>query len=71
MPEVVRDGETGFVVAPGDGGALADRISFLLGDAAAVARMGAAARALVANKFALEGMMAEYRNVYDQATRDA
>jgi glycosyltransferase involved in cell wall biosynthesis len=69
MPEVVRDGETGFVVPPGDGRALADRISFLLGDPSCAARMGAAARDLVAERFGLDRMMAEYREIYSQAGR--
>ena len=69
MPEVVRHGETGFVVPPGDGAALTDRISFLLGDSSCAARMGAAARALVADRFGRDRMMAEYRDVYDHATR--
>lgn len=69
MPEVVGDGETGFVVPPGDVGALADRIAFLLGDPPRTARMGAAARELVVARFGLDRMMAEYRSLYGQAAR--
>jgi glycosyltransferase involved in cell wall biosynthesis len=68
MPEVVQDGETGFVVPPGDVGALADRISFVLGDPVRAARMGAAARDQVVARFGLERMVADYRNVYSLAT---
>ncbi len=44
---LVRDGETGVVVAPGDTGALARSIDLLLADEALRARLGAAAHAAV------------------------
>jgi glycosyltransferase involved in cell wall biosynthesis len=44
LPEVVRDGETGYLVPPGDAAALAERIGELLCDAALRARLGAAGR---------------------------
>jgi glycosyltransferase involved in cell wall biosynthesis len=69
MVEVVRDGETGFVVPTGDVEELADRIAFLLGDPARTATMGAAARDLIVARFGLNRMMAEYRRVYGQAAR--
>jgi glycosyltransferase involved in cell wall biosynthesis len=47
LPEVVEDGETGFLVPPGDVGALRQRIQLLLDDRALAARMGALARARV------------------------
>ena len=45
MPEVVRDGETGFVVPPNDWPALTDRIGRLAADPALRRRMGEAGRA--------------------------
>jgi glycosyltransferase involved in cell wall biosynthesis len=45
---LVRDDETGLVVAPGDADALAAAIGRLLGDQALRHRLGAAARAAVA-----------------------
>jgi glycosyltransferase involved in cell wall biosynthesis len=65
MPEAVRDGQCGFVVPPRDVSALADRISFLLGDAQAAARMGVAARDVVTERFGLDRMVTQYRDVYD------
>jgi glycosyltransferase involved in cell wall biosynthesis len=44
LPEVVEDGETGFLVPPGDVAALRQRIETLLVDRALAARMGARAR---------------------------
>ena len=41
LPEVVRDGETGFLVTPGDVDELRDRVAQLLADRALAARMGA------------------------------
>jgi glycosyltransferase involved in cell wall biosynthesis len=45
MPEVVRDGENGFVVPPNDPAALADRIARLAADPALRRRLGEAGRA--------------------------
>jgi glycosyltransferase involved in cell wall biosynthesis len=51
VPEVVADGETGFLVEPGDIGALRDRLATLLGDPRLARRMGDAARAAVLDRF--------------------
>jgi glycosyltransferase involved in cell wall biosynthesis len=42
--EMIKDGEDGYLVQPGDVAALADRLGGLADDAALRARMGAAAR---------------------------
>ena len=49
--EVIRNGMTGFLVAPGDTAALADRIQELLGDASLRERLGQAGRDLVCAEF--------------------
>jgi glycosyltransferase involved in cell wall biosynthesis len=51
LPEVVADEETGFVVPPGDTGALARRISQLCGNPELAAMMGAAARRRIIGQF--------------------
>jgi alpha-maltose-1-phosphate synthase len=51
VPEVVRDGETGFLVPPGDVAELRDRIDLLLRNRELARRMGDAARALVLDRF--------------------
>ena len=45
MTDVVADGESGYLIAPGDVAALTDRMRQLLDDRALLARMGCAARA--------------------------
>ena len=47
VPELVEDGVSGFVVPPGDVGALGQRLGTLLADGALCARMGHAGRAKV------------------------
>jgi glycosyltransferase involved in cell wall biosynthesis len=51
LAEVVADGETGFLVEPGDEEALGDRLSLLLSDRRLAARLGANARDLVLQRF--------------------
>jgi glycosyltransferase involved in cell wall biosynthesis len=64
IPDVVLDGETGFVVPPRDGAALADRITRLLDDAGLRARMGAAGRALVERSYSIDKMLDRMEAVY-------
>jgi glycosyltransferase involved in cell wall biosynthesis len=54
LPEVVRDGETGLLVTPGDVAELRDGIDRLLRDPALARRMGRQARALVLDRFTWE-----------------
>jgi glycosyltransferase involved in cell wall biosynthesis len=51
VPEVVRDGETGYLVSPGNAEELRERIGELVGDPARARRMGKAGRALVLERF--------------------
>jgi glycosyltransferase involved in cell wall biosynthesis len=71
LPEVVRDGETGFLVTPGNVDELRDRVAQLLGDRALAARMGERARAVVLEKFTWEACaqrcLAVYRELLDPA----
>jgi glycosyltransferase involved in cell wall biosynthesis len=57
--EILRDGETGLLVPSEDPAALADACLKLLGDPALVQRLGAAARADVAARFAPETVARE------------
>ncbi|MFE9623437.1 glycosyltransferase family 4 protein [Streptomyces sp. NPDC006527] len=74
IPEVAgRDGETCLAVAPGDSGALAAALGRLLGDPALRARLGAAGRERVLERFtwarAAEGTVARYREAIERAGR--
>jgi glycosyltransferase involved in cell wall biosynthesis len=51
LAEVVVDGETGFLVRPGDVGQLRDRLARVLSDRRLAARLGGNARDLVAERF--------------------
>ena len=63
--EQVADGETGFLVPPGDPAALAEKLEPLLRDAALRARMGAAGRRRIDELFTLNGMVENIVRVYE------
>jgi glycosyltransferase involved in cell wall biosynthesis len=63
----VRDGIEGRLVPPDDPAALADAFAALSRDPAAVARMGAAARARVLGGFTESDVMAAVQTLYRQA----
>jgi colanic acid/amylovoran biosynthesis glycosyltransferase len=65
IPEGVIDGETGFLVPQRDAAALAARMRILLADAALRQRMGAAARALVEQRFDLRRQTRVLEDWYD------
>lgn len=55
LPELVRDRATGLLVAPGDAGALADALRRLRADPDAALARARAGRALVEDRFTVEG----------------
>jgi glycosyltransferase involved in cell wall biosynthesis len=65
LPELVVDGKTGYLVAPGDVGALAQRIAELLQSPERRAAMGAAGRNRAADHFSLERMADAMEGVYE------
>ena len=66
IPEVVVDGETGFLVPARDHEAMAEAIVRLLKDDALRARMGAAGRARAESHFSAERMVQETLRVYQR-----
>jgi glycosyltransferase involved in cell wall biosynthesis len=66
LPEMLRDGETARLVAPGDAGALAATIAELADDPAQRARLGAAAAADVTRRFSTARMLDEVQALYDE-----
>ncbi len=67
IPEMVADGETGFLVEPQDAAALAERMTLLAGDAPLRERLGRNARARVEREFSAgihyDKLMALYKAV--------
>jgi len=64
IPEPVRNGETGFIVPPGDPGRLAEAVVAALGEPAASARMGQAGRRRVQEAFTIEGEVRKTAALY-------
>jgi glycosyltransferase involved in cell wall biosynthesis len=62
--EVCRDGETGFLLAPGDLGALTDRVVRLARDSGLRQRLGQRGRELVSASFSLERMVESLHTLY-------
>lgn len=71
VPEIVKDGETGWLVPPAQPEALADAIARVLADPAATARVAAGARALAETRMRFDHRMAETLATYETAIRRA
>ena len=66
IPEVVADGETGFIVPPRDHAAMAGAIVQLLKDPALQQRLGTAGRARVRKRFSADRMLRDTLRVYQR-----
>jgi glycosyltransferase involved in cell wall biosynthesis len=66
LPEMLRDGETGLLVTPGDPGALASALRSLADDPARARRLGDAAAGDVAERFTAERMLSAVQAQYDE-----
>ncbi|UGQ47650.1 glycosyltransferase family 4 protein [Massilia endophytica] len=72
IPDAISDGVEGFLVAPGDVGALAQRWAQLLDDPQLAQRMGEAARRKVAAVFATDAVLPRLGQLYQSlGARDA
>ena len=69
VAEVVRDGQTGLLVAAGDHRALAGALAWLAGDPPEAARWRAAAPERVAREFTMRGMMERLQGIYDDLAK--
>jgi glycosyltransferase involved in cell wall biosynthesis len=69
LPEVVQDGETGFLVTPGNVEQLHDRIATLLGDPRRAAQMGRRGRELVLEHFTWQACAARCLTAYQGLLR--
>jgi glycosyltransferase involved in cell wall biosynthesis len=68
LPEIIRDGETGRLVPPGDPAALAQAAAELLDDPGQRDRLGARAREEVRRRFAAGRLLDEIQALYDSVT---
>jgi glycosyltransferase involved in cell wall biosynthesis len=66
--ELITDGVTGMLAEPGDAESLADALSFVLGNPDTAQRIGDNARALVAEKYNLNGIVQRYADLYAHIT---
>jgi glycogen synthase len=67
LPDKVRDGETGWLLPPGDADALARAIAEAAADPARLVRMGKAGRCLLEREFSWEAATDRLLAVYDEA----
>ena len=66
LPEVVADGESGYLVKVGDVNAMSERAIEILRDPELRARMGKRARALALERFEEEKIVPRYRELYER-----
>lgn len=69
IPDVVRDGDNGVLVEPGDPAALARAAAELLGDPARAAAMGAASRAHAVAELGWDRVAERFEALYEEARR--
>jgi glycosyltransferase involved in cell wall biosynthesis len=69
IPEIVRDGVTGFLVPPGDDGALADRILWLVEHPQEASAMGVRGRAFARDFFSADRYAEGYADLFAAADR--
>ncbi|MEJ7824785.1 MAG: glycosyltransferase family 4 protein [Solirubrobacteraceae bacterium] len=70
LPEILRDGETGLLVTPGDPAALAGALARLHADPALRGRLGAAAAHDVRERFAPQRLLQHTQALYDDVLAD-
>ncbi len=69
IPELVRHGETGLLVPPGDSVSLAGAITMLARDRALRVRLGQAAQRLVKAEFSIEGSASRLKTLFERTVR--
>src|SRR5207249_2045495 len=66
VPEVIEDGVSGYLVPPGDAGALARRIGDVLSDDARRVQMGQRGRECVEAQFTFAAQSVQYQRLFEQ-----
>jgi len=69
-PELVRDGESGYLVPPHAPQVMAERLHALLADPARRKALGQAARATVESRFAIDVMARRFERLYDEVLEE-
>ena len=69
--EVVREGETGYLVRSGDDAAMAERLIWLLRDPEKARSMGAKGRRVVEEKFSCKAQLARTEELYERLLKTA
>ncbi|MGD9505027.1 MAG: glycosyltransferase family 4 protein [Syntrophobacteraceae bacterium] len=69
VPELIEDGETGFLVPPGDEALLAERMRWVLEHAEEAAEMAERARTFVMERYSVESYVRGYDGVFREALR--
>ena len=65
-PEIVRDGENGFLVTPGSAADLADKLVAVLTDCERAERMGAAGREIAIRELTTGRMVEQFERIYHE-----
>lgn len=66
LPDIVTEGETGFLVPPRDANALADAVFRVIGDPEMSSRMGRAARTIALDRFTTQRLISDVQNLYEE-----
>ena len=66
IPEIVRDGDTGYLVRAGDVNAVVERVLRLLGNPAQARRLGLAAKDMVLSRFDADVMVDQIARLYER-----
>ena len=66
IPDVVREGQTGFLVPAGDEPALRSRLEALAKDGETARRCGARAREVALSRYSAERMARDYMALYEK-----
>jgi glycosyltransferase involved in cell wall biosynthesis len=66
LPDLISDGETGYLVPPGDAQAVSAAMLRLLREPEMARRMGQAARALVRERFAAQRLVSDMERLYPE-----
>ncbi len=71
IPDLIEDGENGFLIAPGDEAELSDRLAQILEDDELCRRLGEAGRRVASSRVSTEQYFVNYRRLFQAAREHA